>query len=278
MKNNVIKVRASVTAVAAAVGMTMAMGSSAPDWLGGIAPISMAQAQDGTPKGAAGPTGDHGARGSKAGDGGGRGAGQGGPSSDSDAKGPRFGGSGSKPAPGDQGGRPVWAQEGVPSDVELGRLSVVRAPAQVLDRQLQEALATLSPAFYNAVISIANAPTTPAEKLAALIALVKQSFTDPTMVRVDSPLQNLALYKDVFVDGIIAASTGTISATTYNSALLVMAVFIGSAADKTIPITQATVDAINKIMALTPAAGAPTSAEVSNWAEEVRKAIAEAHG
>lgn len=266
-------IRATAMAVAAALGIAAGMGSSMPEWTAGASLITAAHAQEGS-KGQGGPSADRGKKGTE----GGAGQGQGGPSADSDAKGPRFGGSGAKPAPGTQGGRPVWAQEGVPSDIELGRLSVVRAPAQVLERQLAEALATLSTAFYNQVISIANASTTPAEKLAALIALVKQSFTDPAMIRVDSPLQNLALYKDVFVDGIINAQAGTLSATTYNSALLMMAVFIGSASDKTIPITQATVDAVNKIMALTPAAGAPTAAEVSNWAEEVRKAIAEAHG
>lgn len=277
MKTTTFKLRATAIAVATALGIVAGMGGTATDWLASLSPVAAAQAAEGTKgaKGAGGPTTDQGKKGSASGSG----QGQGGPSADSDAKGPKYGGGGSQPAPGTQGGAPVWAKEGVPSDLELGRLSVVRAPSQVLDRQLAEALNTMSPAFYSAVIAIANdASKDAAAKLAALIALVKQSFTDPTMVRVDSPLQNLALYKDVFVDGIINASAGTISATTYNSALMMMAVFIGSASDKTITITQATVDAINKIMLLTPAAGAPTSAEVSNWAEEVRKAIAEAHG
>lgn len=273
MNTTNFRIRAATVAVATALGIVAGMGSSMPEWPGSASLITSAHAQEGS-KGQSGPSADRGKKGTS----GGSGQGQGGPSADSDAKGPKYGGGAAAPEPGTKGGKPVWAQEGVPSDLELGRLSVVRAPSQVLNRQLAEALGTMSPAFYNAVIAIANAPTTPAEKLAALIALVKQSFTDPTMVRVDSPLQNLALYKDVFVDGIINASAGTISATTYNSALMMMAVFIGSASDKTITITQATVDAINKIMLLTPATGAPTAAEVSNWAEEVRKAIAEAHG
>ncbi len=274
MATNTFKRHSTAIAVATALGIIASMGSAMPEWLASITPIAAAQAQDGS-KGAGGPSADRGKKGSSSGSG----QGQGGPSADSDAKGPKYGGGAAAPTPGTQGGKPVWAQEGVPSDVELGRLNVVRAPAQVLQRQLNEALTTMSPAFYNAVIAIGNAATTPAEKLAALIALVKESFVDgTTMLRVDSPLQNLALYKDVFVDGTIVATAGTVTASTYNSALLMMAVFIGSAADKTVPITQATVDAINKIMALTPATGAPTAVEVSNWAEEVRKAIAEAHG
>ena len=58
-----------------------------------------------------------------------------GDTTDSDKKGPRFGGgtNTSKPAPGTTGGRPVWAKEGIPA-VELGRLSVARAPAHVIDK------------------------------------------------------------------------------------------------------------------------------------------------
>ena len=277
MKTITFKVRATAIAGAAALGIVAGMSGNAPELSAGWSLVASAQAAEGgTAKGAGGPTGDQGKKGSASGSG----QGQGGPSADSDAKGPKFGGSGSKPAPGTQGGAPVWAKEGVPSDLELGRLSVVRAPAQVLERQLAEAQATMTLPFYNKVIEIANnAALTPAQKLEALKALVKESFVDGTIfVRVDSPLQNLALYKDVFVDGIIKATTGTLTATSYNAALMMMAVFIGSASDKTITITQATVDAINKIMLLTPAAGAPTAADVSNWAEEVRKAIADAHG
>jgi len=38
-----------------------------------------------------------------------------------------------------RGGRPVWAQEGIP-EVELGRLNMARAPAHVLMRALDEAV------------------------------------------------------------------------------------------------------------------------------------------
>ena len=250
------------------------------DWL----PMGSSHAQDSTPKGSAG------ARGGAGGEarGGSKGAatggstttpkGQGGPSSDSDAKGPKFGGDGSKPTPGTQGGKPVWAQEGLPADLELGRLNVARAPAQVIDRSLEEALSTLSPAFYNAVIAIAdNTAMSAADKLAALKSLVVLSFTDTTMVRVDSPLQNLGLYKDILADSKIVAPTATFDASTSaNRLLLLTAVFVGSASDKTVPVSTATVDALNKIMTLTLPAGV-TSAEVAVWAEAVRQAIVVGH-
>lgn len=272
--------RPVVLATAAAFGLAIGTSNDMTTWAGSLSPISIAQAEDG-PKGPGGPTGDHGKKGAGGGSGdvGGRGSGQGGPSADSDAKGPRYGGAGSKPVPGTQGGKPVWAQEGVPSDLELGRLSVVRAPGQVIDRQTAEALSTLQPAFYNQVIAIAdNATLTLEQKVAALQALVKLSFTDTTLVRIDSPLQNLGLYKDLMIDGKIVATTATYDTTSSATrALLLAAVFIGSASDKTITVSTATVDAINKIMALTLPTGL-SATDVAGVAEAVRVAIAEAHG
>jgi len=266
-------------ATVAAFGIAMAVTSVTP---GGFAPISSAQAQDdGVPKGQGGPTGEHGQRGPKTpgGDLGGRGQGQGGPSGDSDAKGPRYGGEGAAPAPGTQGGKPVWAQEGVPSDLELGRLSVVRAPSHVIDKSLATALAALQPAFYDQVMAIAsNTSLDEAAKIAALQDLVKQTFVDgTTLVRIDSPLENLGLYKDLVPDSTIAAASKTYTAATADQFVLLAAVFIGSASDKTIPVSTATVDAITKIMQLTLPAGV-TSEDIATYAEAVRQAIAEAHG
>jgi hypothetical protein len=279
MSTKTYDLRPIVIVTAAAFGLAISASNDLTTWTGSLSPISFAQAQDG-PKGAGGPTGDHGKKGTGgSSDVGGRGSGQGGPSADSDAKGPKYGGAGSKPVPGTQGGKPVWAQEGVPSDLELGRLSVVRAPGQVIDRQTAEALSTLQPAFYNQVIAIAdNATLTLEQKVAALQALVKLSFTDTTLVRIDSPLQNLGLYKDLMVDGKIVASTATYDTTSSATrALLLAAVFIGSASDKTITVSTATVDAINKIMALTLPTGL-SATDVAGVAEAVRVAIAEAHG
>jgi len=267
-------------ATVAAFGVAMAMTHATPGWLASMTPISAAQAEeDGVPKGQGGPTGEHGQRGGKApSEVGGRGQGQGGPSGDSDARGPRYGGGTAAPEPGSRGGKPVWAQEGVPSDVELGRLNVVRAPSHVIDRSLATALAELQPAFYDQVIAIANSSLSEADKIAALQALVKDNFESTTLVRIDSPLENLGLYKDLLTDGKIEAA-----ATTYNTSgsidqlVLLAAVFIGSASDKTIPVSTATVDAVTKILELTLPAGV-SSDTIATYAEAVRQAIADAHG
>lgn len=266
-------------AMVAAFGFAASQSNLAPAWLVSVSPVSTAHSADGTPKGAGGPTGDRGNRGSASGSGGASGSGQGGPSADSDAKGPKYGGGGSKPTPGTSGGKPVWAQEGVPSDLELGRLSVVRAPSHVIDKSLATALAALQPAFYERVIAIADNPTlTMEQKVAALQAVVKLSFTDTTLVRIDSPLENLGLYKDLLTDSKIVAAAATYDATSSATrALLLAAIFVGSASDKTIPVSTATIDALNKIMALTLPVGV-TATDVGAVAEAVRQAIAEAHG
>ena len=116
------------------------------------------------------------------------------------------------------------------------------------------------------------------QKLAALQDLVKQTFTDDTLLRIDSPLQNLALYKDMMLDGKIIASTATLDAASSATRLVLLtAVFIGGASDKTVPISAATVEAINKIMSLTLPSSV-SAADIAAWAEAVRLAIVEAHG
>ena len=279
MSSNLHNLRPIVIATAAALGLAVSAVGVAPKWVSSISPVSVAFAQDGTPKGAGGPTGEHGQRGGKAPtDVGGKGQGQGGPSGDSDAKGPKYGGAGSAPVPGTQGGKPVWAQEGIPSDLELGRLNVVRAPAHVIDQSLASALAALQPAFYDQVVAIANSSLSEADKIAALQKLVKDNFDSTTVVRIDSPLENLGLYKDLLTDGKIVATSVTYDTTSNaNAALLLAAVFVGSASDKTITVSTATVEAITKILQLTLPSGVSADA-IATYAEAVRVAIAEAHG
>jgi len=67
---------------------------------------------------------------------GGQGSGRAGPGPNSDPKGSQAAGPSSS---GSGGGKPFWAQEGIP-ELELGRLSVVRSPDQVLQRAFVEAL------------------------------------------------------------------------------------------------------------------------------------------
>lgn len=188
------------------------------------------------------------------------GSGQGGPGEDSDAKGPRFGGGENQQKPGgDQGGRPVWAKEGIP-EVELGRLSVVRSPAHVIDRNVAEAISSFDEAT---MASFLNLSVTDAANL------LKTSYD--TVVRLDSPLQNIGLYRDLINSG----TTG-LPGVTGASTLDLAAILFGSAADKTIPITTDTVSAVNTILGITMSDA--DVATVAEGAEAIRQAILEGHG
>jgi hypothetical protein len=191
---------------------------------------------------------------------GGAGSGQGGPGTDSDAKGPRFGGGENTEKPGgDQGGRPTWAKEGIP-ETELGRLSVVRSPSHVIDRSVAEAISTFDEAT---MASFLNLSVTDAANL------LKTSYD--TVVRLDSPLQNIGLYRDLINNG-TTALPGVTGATTLDLA----AILFGSAADKTIPITTDTVSAVNTILGITMSDA--DVATVAEGAEAIRQAILEGHG
>jgi hypothetical protein len=155
-------------------------------------------------------------------------------------------------------GRPVWAQEGIP-EVELGRLNVARSPDHVLDRAYAEALSTFSEevaAFYRL----------------DLASMERELATNWDNIRIiDSPLQNLALLRDA-LDG--NSALREVGITTDNDTLL--AVFLGTASDKSMPVTTDTALAISAIL------GQPLSqteaAALAEEAERIRQAILEGHG
>lgn len=184
----------------------------------------------------------------------GAGSGQGGPGEDSESKGPRA----QKPEDGSKGGMPVWAGEGIP-EVELGRLNVARSPQHVLDRSLAEVL-------NNWDGSMESLYELTAEAAATLLATQYDS-----VVRVDSPLENLALYQDLLKDG-----ATQLPGVTPASVLDLAAIFLGSASDKTVPVSDDTVKAMNIILGIemTPA----DEAIVADKAELVRDAINTGHG
>ena len=161
------------------------------------------------------------------------------------------------------GRRPVWAREGIP-EVELGRLNVSRAPGHVLGRAEGEALATYQQGM-RALYSL------DAEQAATLLA---GSFGD--VVRYDSPLQNLALYKDVMTFGdtqLRDVDPNLVPA----SQLDLAAIFLGSASDKTVPISADTVTAVNRILGLVEM-DPDEKALLAGKAEAVRQAILVGHG
>lgn len=157
------------------------------------------------------------------------------------------------------GGRPVWAGGGIP-EVELGRLNVVRSPDRVLQRAYDEALASLTnemAGFYNLSLD------------EAVMAL---STEFGNLDYIDSPLQNLALFKDALDGTSVLNSAPQIN----NSTGTLMAVFLGVASDKTIPITPDTVTAVTTILG-SPMTGAAASALAAD-AEAIRVAVLAGHG
>jgi len=156
------------------------------------------------------------------------------------------------------GGPPVWAQEGIP-EVELGRLNVGRAPAFVLARAEDKALDEFNQnmtALYDLT----------AEQAATLL---QNQYEESE--RIHSPVQNLALYKDVMIFG-KTQLPGVKPASTYDLA----AIFLGSASDKNIPITQDTIIAINRILGLMEMNDSDITT-LATKAEAVRDAILIGH-
>lgn len=181
--------------------------------------------------------------------------GKGGPSADSEGKGPKAGAMGKNST----AGKPNWSKEGIP-EVELGRLNVARSPAKVLDRQLKEALSTWNPA--NSTLYSLTA-----EQFAAY---VKANWDSISIV--DSPLQNLALLNALY-DGTLNLSAINV---TPASAIDLAAIFLGTASDKTVPISTNTAIAINTILGL--GLNSAQLETLATKAEEVRQAILAAHG
>lgn len=158
-----------------------------------------------------------------------------------------------------QGGRPVWAQEGIP-EVELGRLNVARSPTQVIDRAFDEALSTFDPKASAALYSKT------AEEFAAI---VRENWNSVTIV--DSPLQNLGLFRDIRADG-----TTQLAGVNPASTTDLTAIFLGTASDKAMPISNDTVKALNAIMGL-PALSDSDAAAIAAKAETVRQGIQAGH-
>ena len=183
----------------------------------------------------------------------GGGEGQTGPDETSEGVGPQAG----SPSHDDDGGKPAWAQEGIP-EIELGRLNVARSPEKVLDQAYEEALLALpaSADFYN-------------QSLEDIKDALANDWDNLTLV--DSPLSNLALLKDA-MDGEIDLSSVGIT----NDAFTLAAVFLGIASDKTVPITEETVIALAVIYDI-PVSDAYV-ATLAYHAEEVREAVLEGHG
>jgi hypothetical protein len=130
----------------------------------------------------------------------------------------------------------------------------------VIDRAFQEALSDFDSA------SSAHLYSMTAEQFADA---ARQNWD--TIVLIDSPLQNLGLFRDVRQDG-ATQLPGVIPA----SVMDLTAIFLGTASDKTMPISTDTVRALNGIMGL-PALTDPEVAILATKAETVRQGIQAGH-
>lgn len=176
---------------------------------------------------------------------------------------------GHNPLGGQQGGRqedgrgtnsglPPWAREGIP-EVELGRLNAARSPDRVIDRALDEAKSNFTSdvaAFYRL-------------DLESMITQLSSNWDGVEFI--DSPLQNLALLKDSLDGKSILADVGITT-----DVRTLQAVFLGTASDKGIPITEDTALAISVILGQ-PLSAAEARALASD-AERIRAAILAGHG
>ena len=194
---------------------------------------------------------------------GGGSGGQRGPDETSDAKGPRA----NQPESGKKG-NPQWAGDGAIPEVELGRLNVARSPSHVLERSLTEATTALTNNDSLYVLTYDE----------ALAAIRSGLLPDGTEIfRVDSPLENLALYKELLNTGEIKLSDGS-TLTTNMTDVQLAAILLGGASDKTVPISDDTVIAINTILQVSDQH--ITEADVHDLAvaaDAVRAAILQAH-
>lgn len=176
---------------------------------------------------------------------------------------------GHNPLGGQQGGRqedgrgtnsglPPWAREGIP-EVELGRLNAARSPDRVIDRALDEAKSNFTAevaAFYRLDLN----------------GMINQLSSNWDGVEfIDSPLQNLALLKDSLDGQSVLSQVGITT-----DVRTLQAVFLGTASDKEIPITEDTALAISVILGQ-PLSAAEARALASD-AEKIRAAILAGHG
>ncbi|MXN65602.1 hypothetical protein GR183_11875 [Stappia sp. GBMRC 2046] len=171
---------------------------------------------------------------------------------DSDGRGPRYG------KPDESRGQPVWADEGIP-EVELGRLNVARAPGNILDRARQELVSGDYPSeiteYYNKT----------AEELADLLASDWDLYSSYI---VDSPLENLAIFRDA-INGITTLPGVTVD-------IDLIAITLGLASDKNVIVTEDTVTAMITILGQDPADF--DIATIAEKADDVRAAALEGHG
>lgn len=139
----------------------------------------------------------------------------------------------------------VVGYETYTQEVDFGRTSVVRSPISVLDTQLEDA-----------AIKLATADCTTLDPAGRLVTstVVPSSIPGEDEVlsaAIDSPLQNLAIYKQLMLKGYIGAESAPIALPDSGNPLNTAARGLGAAFDKSGKISLDTVVYLNQILGLT---------------------------
>lgn len=140
-----------------------------------------------------------------------------------------------------------------PVEVDFGRTNIARAPHEVLEASLEEALSTLT--VEGGVLSL-----DPAGRLVV-------TFDDPdlgTVVKtIDSPLENLAIYQELMIEGELVFEDETIELPSPSGQdyLDTAAAALGGAADKEGEVTIDMVVYLNEFLAIPDEAEEPLVAD-----------------
>ncbi len=137
----------------------------------------------------------------------------------------------------------------LPTEVELGRLSVGRSPTRVLSAQYEEALNTINSA--TSVDGVASIALDAAGRIVVTLA-------DGTIKTIDSPLENLALYVELLNTGTLSGVTVTLPSslsfltdgTLTTQDLQIAASLFAAASDKTVTVTVDSIEYMNSILSI----------------------------
>jgi hypothetical protein len=146
------------------------------------------------------------------------------------------------PIPLDDEGHPI--DESLTVEVELGRLNVSRAPTRVLDKRMEE------------VVSVLNSATAVTQDAAGRLVLT----VDGEEKTIDSPLENLAIYRALVTGGTLEGVTldpsilGSLAHLTDGAKtaddMSAAAAFLAGAADKTSPLSVDKIVYLNSILGI----------------------------
>jgi len=132
----------------------------------------------------------------------------------------------------------VVGYETYTQEVDFGRTSVVRSPVSVLEQQLDDV-----------VVNLATADCTTLDAAGRLVTSTVADDGTVTSGAIDSPLQNLAIYRQLMLTGFLGTESAHLDLKDTNF-LNTAARGIGAAIDKTGKVSVDTVVYLNQIMGL----------------------------